>query len=148
MNSPIAIGCITAVLLAGLGGNAAAAPGQVRDYSNICYNTESGDILGTEIGLVDMGREMYVTYRVTDGGFVSISVAELTLDDYKKAKAGSLEFESADARAPGTYRGRITDREIVLTAGGMTNTGDYNDKDHSPIHLKRVKLPFYYPDCH
>ena len=150
MRSWAVLGCVVhMVVLAGMINSAVGAPGEVKVYSNVCYNVEGDDVLGTEIVLVDMGgREMYVIYGEAVGSGPSTDVVDLAGPDFEKLRQGQLEFEGATPfSGKEVFRGRITNKEIVLTAGGVTRTGLGNEPPESPIHLKRVKLPVHFPAC-
>lgn len=149
MRRGVIVGLIAPLMFAGMIHSAVGAAGDVKVYSNICYNNYTGDVLGTQITLLQMAaHEIYVIYGESDGSGPSTSIVDMVGPDYEKIRRGQLEFEgSTPFSAKEIFRGRITDKEIILSAGGFTTTGESNDTGNGPMHLRRVKLPVPFDPC-
>lgn len=108
----------------------APAPGFTL-YSDVCHHRESGDILGTRIGLLKLPEASYVYLQSAEGVFMPPQLIKLGPDDLK---GGRLAF-SAQILAkgpPSSFHGRITDAALT---GTFDNT---LPSDERHLNLRRI----------
>ncbi len=124
------------------------APATVTVYSNVCYNSEFGDVLGTRIILLDLGpKDKQILYSEAQGGEGIPIVHLLTPDDEKSLKQGRLDFQLDDGGRSFTVHGTISKTAIVLSSGGSSTNLDAEGRQKWPIRLKRIALPERWPAC-
>jgi|SRR5581483_10468744 len=111
-----------------------SAPPGFAFYSDVCYNSQGGDLLGTRIGVMKLRDAVYLFYQDAEGIFGEPQI--IALPPHALA-GGKLSFTIADFPDPSTFVGTISDRAIKvrLTNGGVgpKGTGVFN--------LKREALP-------
>lgn len=128
----------------GVAAGGTAAP-QLRPgfafYSDICHHRETGDLIGTRIGVMNLSDGVYVFFQEAEG----------ELDDPQTVKLHSgaltdseLSFQVTEPPGSRTFVGTLSETAIKgrFTDGGVgpTGTGVYN--------LKRVRLPEKsFPEC-
>jgi hypothetical protein len=97
-------------LLACIHGASAAEGGVFALYSNVCFHNESGDILGTRMGVLRLGDGPYVFVQWSGGGdMMEAETYKLSPDEFKK---GKLTFSVVYGQNRGTFHGTITDKAI------------------------------------
>ena len=127
-------------LLAAGSASGAPAPG-FSLYSDVCYHRESGDILGTRIGILKLPEASYLYLQSAEGVFTSPRLVELGPDGLK---GGQLTFTTQILlKGPQTtFHGRVTDTAL---------TGSYDNTlgaDSRRLNLRRISPEKKgFPDC-
>ena len=110
-------------------------------YSDICLHRETGDLLGTRIGVMKLRDATYIFYQIAEGEFEQPQIIKLTKDGLAGSK---LSFPVADPDRPSTFVGTIGERAIE---GHFTN-GAVGPKGTGTYDLGRVELPeANFPAC-
>lgn len=100
-------------------------------YSNVCLHGESGDLLGTRIALLRLADGVYAMYQESEGWPGEPRMVKLDDGQFKK---GRLDFTVQIDRQSRVVQGRVTDKALLLTSGGLRN-------DEKPLRLDRAPLP-------
>jgi hypothetical protein len=110
----VALGCAAST--------AKAPPKVTGTFSNLTYNNEGGDVLGTEISIVNSNRGYYVVYQISEGEPAVPVVLPA------KVAGSSISFVIPPEGDPrGAFAGTIGDQELSGTFAG----------NKEQIHLKR-----------
>ncbi|HEY4201453.1 MAG TPA: hypothetical protein VGM83_12935 [Devosiaceae bacterium] len=129
---PVAIALLAMLFVIPMQCGAYAAQAKVGGiYSDLHYNEDGGDLLGTELFIVATEDGWAVFYQHWEGGGDKPIVVPATVQD------GRLSFDIPDSYSGGgEYEG-------VVTAAGFEGTIHYRDSDGAahdqPIKLKRTK---------
>jgi len=107
-------------------------------YSDVCLHQESGDLLGTRLGLLRMVDDTYAFYQLAEGWPGEPQIVKLDEDQLKKSR---IDFQASQDGKRFSVQGRIAGNTIVLTAGGL------RDHDEKILRLKKVALPERVPYC-
>ena len=120
--------------------SAAPAPGFTL-YSDVCYHRESGDILGTRIGVLKLPEDIYLYLQFAEGEFSPPQLIKLGPNGLK---AGQLAFSAQiGAKGPASsFRGHITDTALT---GAFDNTLPPEERRLSLRRISPDKKGF--PDC-
>jgi hypothetical protein len=110
-------------------------------YSDVCFNPEGGDLIGTRIGVMKLRDATYLFYQDAEGIFGQPQIVMLA----PRALAGrKLSFQIADVNGPSTFVGTISDTMIQ----GRFTDGSVGPKGTGIYNLKRVALPEgRFPKC-
>lgn len=90
-------------------------------YSDMSYNTVGGDVIGTEIFVVDTNRGYYVVFQSGDGE-PSVPVVIPAM-----VSGPTIRFTLPPGTAGGTFTGTVSTTQLV---------GSFSS-NHQTIHLKR-----------
>ncbi|HEY2009537.1 MAG TPA: hypothetical protein VGH23_11140 [Rhizomicrobium sp.] len=118
-------------------GSASAAPARPFTlYSDVCYNREGGDVLGTRIGILRLPEASYLYLQFAQGDFEAPQMIKLGPGDLN---GGRLTF-SAQIVAKGpqsVFHGRVTDAMLM---------GAFDDHAQGPSGNARFNLRQSPPD--
>jgi hypothetical protein len=99
-------------------------------YSDLYYNEEGGDLLGTEVFIVFADHDGYVAFVQCWGGGTTRPVV-VSVD----VKLDTVSFKVPEpALCAGSYKGRIT---ISGLRGTWTHEVDGGGTETEPVHLSR-----------
>jgi len=103
-------------------------------YSDICVHAETGDLLGTRIGLIKLSDATYAFFQVAEGVTESPQINKLSSGDIKD---GKIAFPVLIAGKSKIFQGTITNTAI---------TGNFSDHSFGPsgktvFHLNKVAMP-------
>jgi hypothetical protein len=94
---------------------ASAKPAITGIYSDMCYNTESGDVVGMEIYLVYSKAGYYVIYQASEGEPSVPVIVKATIGD------STIEFQIPEGVPfSGDFQGRITSYGIEGRIAGYS----------------------------
>jgi hypothetical protein len=119
------INLLLSVLLLGIFSTGISAQGETPRttgiYTDMSYNTEGGDVIGTEIFVVDTNRGYYVVFQSGEGE-PSVPVVVPA-----KVSGSSIRFTLPSGTEGGTFTGTIGATQLI---------GSFSS-NHQTIHLKR-----------
>jgi hypothetical protein len=127
-------------ILTGSGMVSAATPAGFTLYSDACYHRESGDVLGTRIGILRLPEANYAYVQFAEGEFAPPQMVKLQVD----AKGISFSAQILAKGPPSVFHGRLTD--------GALN-GEFDDHLQDPsgktmFVLRKVEIGKKgFPDC-
>jgi len=88
-------------------------------YSDLYWNDEGGDLLGTEVRIV-CGHDHYQgTIQIAEGGITDLGVFDVVLPD-----TGKIVFDVPLARYAGRFVGKIKQNRLVGTLTFKSRPGD------------------------
>jgi hypothetical protein len=100
-------------------------------YSDICAHSETGDLLGTRIGLINLFDSTYVFFQVAEGRLESPQVSKLSTGGLGK---GKLSFPVSIAGKAKMFQGTVTNAAII----GNFDDQSFGPTGNSVFHLKRT----------
>lgn len=112
-----------------------------RLYSDFCFHEESGDVLGTRIGLLELEDGPYVMYQEAIGWPGRAQIVQVDRKDITRSK---ITFSIQDDGKSKTFRGSITAEQII----GRFDDNRTGVRGNTEFKLNRVTLPHKgFPDC-
>jgi hypothetical protein len=131
---------LTGLALAVGRASAAPTPGFTL-YSDVCYHRESGDILGTRIGILKLPEASYLYLQSAQGAFTPPQLIKLEPGDLKD---GRLTFSTRILlKGPqSSFHGRVTDAALT---GTFDNALPFDERR---LNLRRISPDKKrFPDC-
>jgi hypothetical protein len=110
-------------------------------YSDVCLHRETGDLLGTRIGVMTLPDGIYIFFQEAEGQLEEPQTFKLA----RNALTGSkLSFSLTDSAGQRTFVGTISEAAI----NGRFTDGGVGPKGNGRYDLKRVALPESgFPEC-
>ena len=124
----------------------AAASAQERGsgfvfYSDVCLHRETGDLIGTRIGMMKLRDAVYVFYQDAEGQLEQPQIVRLARGGLTGSK---LSFKVDDSGGQRTFAGTVSETAIE----GHFTDGGVGPKGNGRYDLKRVALPESgFPEC-
>lgn len=125
--------------LCGFPATAAVSEDNLKVYSDICYNVEGGDALGTRIGVVTLSNATYAFLQLSEG--YPDDKPQMSVVSDVDLKKGKLVFSVMRDNAMTTFRGTMTAKAL---------TGTFSPKwpgDPKVFQLRRVPARQKFADC-
>ena len=115
----------------------------IRLYSDICFHSESGDLLGTRIIVLRFRDGDYVYFQPAEGMPISPAATKASIAD----NATDFEFHIVEPNSPSVdFKGKLTDQFL-------TGRIEYDDRAGKkwlgdPMQLPRIDNPQDgFPNC-
>jgi hypothetical protein len=150
MRTPVSLFALGALTMVAGGVHAQVAPLSLASglalYSDACVNEQSGDLLGTRIGILQLnrGHEVYFFYQDAEGEWQEPQIIQLHRGE-GDVMGSNISFSVRWGDQTDAFHGTVTDKLIV---GEFQNPRHTNERDQRQFRLLRVSPDQKgYPDC-